>query len=290
MTSFSDLLASTPFLVRCLNAALASVAACILAILLSRRRTWSLPARHVVLVAAIVISLLAPLVVPLFHPPANWAFGVSATADRTEPKAGPQPNRMTESANSQEPPTSNSVPIPVADTHSNRPVIAEPPVVPQVAAVPDSPPRAPAQQQPTVARTDWLRVLGSLVCGLWFAGIAFGGLRFILSLVRLKIWMQTLTASDSPLLATAARWAAKEVGLRKEVGVQCSSGLPTPVTVGLIRPRIVVPVGIESSLSSEQLRQSCCTKWPTLRGGICGSVCFSKSRKSATGGIRSCAS
>ncbi len=254
MSSFSDLLVSTPFLVRCLNAALASAAACALAILLSRRRTWSLPARHAVLVAAIVISLLAPLVVPLFHPPAIWAFGVSATADRVEPTAGSQPNRLIPSANSQESPASNPIPIPVADTNPNRPVVAEPPVVRRVAAVPDSPPRSPAHEEPTVTAADWVRMLGSLLCGIWFVGIAVGGLRFILSLVRLKVWRQTLTASDSPLLAVAARWAAKEMGLRKEVGVQCSNCLPTPVTVGLIHPRIVVPAGIESSLSKEQWR------------------------------------
>ena len=61
MTSLPQLLLPADFLIPCLNAAVASLVACGIAVALSRRTAWSLPVRHALLAAALAVSLTAPL-------------------------------------------------------------------------------------------------------------------------------------------------------------------------------------------------------------------------------------
>jgi len=252
MRYLADLSMPAGFLVHCLNAATASSLACAIAVVLSRRSTWSLPARHALLVAALITSLTAPLVIRMFHLSSVWAIRVSEIFDQSSPVF----ERQSIGSTHQEgvPKSQISASIPVAETHADRLPIAVSPAVASVSVVPDAIAPAPIPEQPFVRTPKWARIIGTLVCGVWFAGIAVGVGRAILGFAKLRRWIQTVSVAESPALSRAARSAADGVGLRKEIAVYRSNRLPSPVTFGLLRPRIVVPAGIEASLPFDQLR------------------------------------
>ena len=74
-------LLSMDFLIYCLNAAIAALVACAIALVLSRRADWTLPTRHALLVAGLATSLLIPLTVPMVHLPTVWAIPIADTID-----------------------------------------------------------------------------------------------------------------------------------------------------------------------------------------------------------------
>jgi beta-lactamase regulating signal transducer with metallopeptidase domain len=254
MTSLSVATLSAEFLVHCLNVAIGSVVACAIALILSRRQTWSLPARHVLLVVGLAAGLLAPLAALMIPMPALWTIRGPQIASR------PATSGATSAADRVEVSPAAAAPafeaLPNAEPSADRSIDAESAaILPSSAASTPLPhPSAPLGEQPSVAVIDWPTRIGTLLCALWFAGIVAGFFRAILRVVRFRRWMQTVSAVESPLLAAAARRAADAVGLRNEVTVYSSSLLPAPVTLGLTRPRIVVPAGIESLLPSDQLR------------------------------------
>lgn len=252
MTWLSDVLLPAGFLIHCLNVALASIVACALAVVLSQRQTWSLPTRHALLVAALAASLLAPLVAPLLPLPPLWTIPGPETVGPSKKSAASQPTGNSSQADSAASPVSDA--FPVVETNSDPSLISEPAVIMSgsFASTPVS--RAVLPEQPAAASTEWAWIIGTLLCDLWFVGIVTGLVRAVLFVARFRRWMQTVSFSESPPLAAAARWAANGVGLKKEIAVYCSNVLPAPVTLGLIHPRIVVPAGIESILPPDQLR------------------------------------
>lgn len=254
MTSFTELLPPAGFLVHCLNAALAPVVACAVAIVLSRRSSWSLPARHALLVIALVASLAAPVASPLFRWPSIWAIQMTAKSEGPLPAVDLQPNAPIDSSQAVAPPVANAPAIPAAETNHDRPELAEAAVIPRISAAADPSSPAPVQELQFPTTTEWARIMGALLCGLWFIGIAVGSARAIFGLAKLRRWMRTVAVADHPVLSAAARQAAEAVGLKSDVVVSRSDVLPAPVTLGLFRPRIVVPAAIESTLPSDQLR------------------------------------
>jgi beta-lactamase regulating signal transducer with metallopeptidase domain/thiol-disulfide isomerase/thioredoxin len=254
MTSFSYLLLPSGFLVHCLNAALAPVVACAVAVVLSRRSTWSLPVRHALLVTALVASIAAPIASPLFRLPTIWAIRVTSNPERPLPAVDLQPKALIHSPQAVEPPVANAISIPVAETNNDRPEFAEAAVIPPVSVVADPSPPAPIQKLQFPTMTEWARIIGTLLCGLWFVGIAVGSVKAIFGLATLRRWMQTVSVAENPILSAVVRQAADGVGLQSDFVVSGSDLLPAPVTFGLFRPRIVVPAGIEATLPSDQLR------------------------------------
>ena len=219
MTSLSDVVLATGFLVFCLNAALGSVVACAIAVILSRRSTWSLPVRHALLAAALAASVMAPLVIPLFHVPSVWAIGVSETSEPFQ-----QPTRavaVQPTGNIRQPPPEEATPlansIPVVEAERVRSTTVAPAHVPPVAVAPESNPLAPVREQPALATTEWARILGSLLCGIWFAGIAAGMLTWRDRVRRpvLRRWIQDCFCcreSRSSLAAAAPDDCGRRVG------------------------------------------------------------------------------
>lgn len=251
MTSLVELSFSPAFLTHCFNAALASTVACAMAIALGRRQAWSLPVRHGMLVAALVVSLAAPLLMPLVDPPSLFTVELAEKVDGSRASAEPteaaavRPRPLSES--------SDSTPVTFTaneDPQTITPLAASAPV-PAVASV--SRP-APVPKRPRLSATELLRPVGTLVCMVWLAGIFFATGRAIVFLVRFKRWQQTIVTADSAPLLEAARWAARRAGLRHEIAVFRCDVLPAPVTFGLFRPRVAVPDDIESGLTLDQLR------------------------------------
>ena len=181
MTLLSEILLPAGFLIHCLNVALASVVACAIAVVLSRSPAWSLPARHALLVGALAASLLAPLVAPLLPLPPLWTIrspetvGPPKTAVATQMTGNIGQTEATASADWES--------IPVAETAATASPISEPAVI-----LPGSAAHAPISHEPLPERlasntTEWAWITGSLLCGLWFVGIAAGLVRAILCVV-----------------------------------------------------------------------------------------------------------
>lgn len=252
MSAFSEMLLPAGFLVHCLNAAVASVVVCTISVLLSRRSTWSLPVRHAVLVAGLAVGLIVPLVIPLCPVPAIWSIWISDTLDP------PQTSPVSQSIGSLHQNGDLGAPTvisrPVAEAQAVGLTIKKSAVIPPVANVAEPIPAAPILEQPTLSTSLRWQIVGTVLCGSWLVGIAISLGRTIVGLSKFRRWLQTLSVLDSPLIDAAAGEAAEEVGLRSTVVIYHSALLPAPVSYGLLRQRIVVPLGIEFELSFDQLR------------------------------------
>jgi len=275
MTSLSDVLPPAALLVFAFNAAFASLAVCATAVVLSRVLSRSLPARHALLVVAIAVCLVAPLVMPLLHVPAVWTIQIAETGEESSAPAASKPaDAKPPAAGREQAPPSPATPILRLEPNAADGADAEqsaivPPVVAPSAAESrsESPPAAasdaiaPAQASGQADRfiaaarlPKWGQILGTLLCGVWCLGVAGGLVKAVLSIVRLYRWMQTVSLAESPVLLAAAKWAADSAGLPRPIPVHRSGLAPAPASFGLFHPRIVVPNGIESSLSADQLR------------------------------------
>jgi len=248
MNSLLQLSLPAGFLMYCLNAAVASLVACAIAVVLSRRAAWSLPMRHAMLVAAFTACLTAPLFVPLFNLPSLWAINV----EQLPPLAVSKP--METSQREEEPVLPVMTADPVTEVIAPHPTSVVPATVVPVSTVPERPPLAPVRERPSLTTGEWARVIGTLFCGVWIIGITVGMARAIVDLVKLQRLLQSVAVSDNELLAAAARRAADSLGLGGAIPIYHSNLLPAPVTFGLLRARIVVPAGLVTSLSPDQLR------------------------------------
>lgn len=246
-----DVSFSPAFLTHCLNAALASTVACAIGIALSRRQAWSLPVRHGVLVVALVVSLAAPLLMPLVELPSLFTVEMSAKVDGSRASAEPA-----EAAAVRPRPVSNLADSAAVSVTANDDPQATAPIAASasVPAVASASRPAPVPARPPLSATELVRPLGTLLCVVWLAGIFFAIGRAIVFLARFKRWQQSIVAADSPPLLEAARWAARRVGLRHEIAIFRCDVLPAPVTFGLFRPRVVVPSDIASHITPDQLR------------------------------------
>ncbi|MDB5391584.1 MAG: blaR, partial [Planctomycetaceae bacterium] len=258
MNVFSEFLLSAGFLVHCLNAAVGSLVVCSISVVLSRRTRWSLPVRHALLVGGLAVGLIVPVVVPWCSLPAVWSIQIAGTFDRPQlPSDSPVSGGIDEI---EEPRLATSKFVPIAQTppvrSSEKRTVNTPSVSvePPVTVVSESIPVQVITERVSDATPHWSRIVGVSLCGIWFVGIVVCLVRAILGLVKLRLWKQTISAVDSPVIDAAACAAAEGVGLRKKIEVCRSTLLPAPVTFGLIWPRVVVPVGIESHLSFDQLR------------------------------------
>lgn len=251
MTTLLNFVLPAEWLVQGMNAALAALLACAAAVAASRCRAWPLPTRHALLVAALAISVAAPLVSPFCNLPSPWTISL--------PAASVEPQTMEVAANpSAALPavavSSDSVPISTAETNSAPTPMLESDPPPAVATVVNETPAAEIRAQHVAQPIPWLRLAGTVLCGLWFVGIVVGLARAVLSLMRLRRWFGAVSLADDAVLTSAVRRAADRIGLRDPVAVYSSNVLPAPVIFGLLRPRIVVPAGIESELTFEQLQ------------------------------------
>ena len=85
------------------------------------------------------------------------------------------------------------------------------------------------------------------------------GAAFFLALVALG-WARLLrgawrgSVSADPRVGPAFDAARRELGLRRHVRVVESEGVPAPVTIGFLRPTVVLPTGLARSLADGELR------------------------------------
>jgi beta-lactamase regulating signal transducer with metallopeptidase domain len=103
------------------------------------------------------------------------------------------------------------------------------------------------------AGIDWPVVL--LV--LWLAGLVIGGIIDLRRLARTRSVMRRSSPATEQTAATAATLAAA-IGLRRTPAVRMSSETTTPLVVGVLQPRILLPGNGAAPLSEDEERMALC--------------------------------
>ncbi|MBJ6764432.1 M56 family metallopeptidase [Myxococcaceae bacterium JPH2] len=89
--------------------------------------------------------------------------------------------------------------------------------------------------------------------GLWLVGVLGGLLRLSLAWRRTsRWWVRPATPASSALRQTVSS-VAERLGLRRAVRVVESPFAPSPLVLGVVRPLLVLPRGVEERLAPEQL-------------------------------------
>jgi beta-lactamase regulating signal transducer with metallopeptidase domain len=211
-----------------LNMAIASCLICglgLAALCLCRNRPA--PVRHGLLLAVLVLLLFSPV---LFWCAGylGWGLGIPlATSSPSEVQHGPSGLAFWLSSETD---TVSPADAPLSGEISSLPV---------------------GWSDMTIFAT---QAAGALLVAVWGIGTAIifvGFLRGLATLARLRA---TLVAVRDPELAAAATETFRLLGIRQRVGLHHTPLTLTPFSLGLIRPRIVLPHGLAGCLNAEQLR------------------------------------
>ncbi|MGD9636241.1 MAG: M56 family metallopeptidase [Pirellulales bacterium] len=89
---------------------------------------------------------------------------------------------------------------------------------------------------------------------LWAAGILWNFLRLILGLLRLRALWTSCRISTSEHIVELSQGIGSAMGLARAPAVYESPAVAAPLTLGLVRPCIVVPMEVASQLTVEQLQ------------------------------------
>lgn len=258
MNSITNLVLPDEVLIRFLNVAVAAFLVCGIALIVSGRARNSLPMRHALLVAGLAGSLVGPVIIPLLHLPTLWAL---APQEKSEPvPAEPESQSVTIARRDAVLQPVISIPTQITGDIERQPLKSKPLTTKseqRPAGAPssqDAVPHAPIPPRISWTLSNMARLTGTLFGAIWTLGTAIALIRATVCVAKLRRWMRSVAVADSPHLASAIQCAADRVGLHRSVTVYQSSVLPAPVTMGLIRPCIVVPTGIESTLPPDQLR------------------------------------
>ena len=142
---------------------------------------------------------------------------------------------------------------------SMRPFLV-PPAVPRPTPVPDSSPREEAVRPERVAepavvpmRVPTFREVASCLLWVWLGVLVFSVGRMVRDLLRLRTLRRSLTPSPSLAAVDLLREAARSVGLVKPPRLYESAAVPVPVVIGPVRPVVVLPAGMATTLDREKL-------------------------------------
>ena len=142
---------------------------------------------------------------------------------------------------------------------STRPFLV-PPAVPRPTPGPDSSPREEAVRPERVAepavvpmRVPTFREVASCLLWVWLGVLVFSVGRMVRDLLRLRTLRRSLTPSPSPAAVDLLREAARSVGLTQPPRLYESAAVPVPVVIGPVRPVVVLPAGMATTLDREKL-------------------------------------
>ena len=218
------------------NVAIAVTLACALGVAATRLlRSRPAPVRYGLLLAALLMALGAPGAVWIGSAVDICPLRVPIAA--AEEQAGP----MVWGAEPQ--------PV-VLVVESPAPAAPETPVEPMPAEVaPLGPPKAPA-----ATPIPWSRLLVAAAVVVWTAGTVIGLAVMGRGLVLVWRLRGTLKPTDDGRPAQAAAWAAGVLGVSRPVEVRLSPSVPAPLSIGLVRPVIVLPEAMVSALEETDLQ------------------------------------
>ncbi|MCP3920845.1 MAG: tetratricopeptide repeat protein [bacterium] len=94
----------------------------------------------------------------------------------------------------------------------------------------------------------------SLVAGVWAAGVVFGLLRLLAGAYTTLRLRRHARPADEPRLLRARAAAAQALGNDSLPVPHTSPHVPVPMATGLLRPRVLLPTGLGSSLDAQSLR------------------------------------
>ena len=214
------------------NVAIAVTLACTLGVAATRLlRSRPAPVRYGLLLAALLLALGSPGIV--------WIGSASGICPLRVPLAAPE---------EQAGPTA-----PAAELEPMAPWVEGP--APAASETPvEAPPAAPVSAEVPKAPIPWPRLLVAAAIVVWAVGTAIGLAVMGRGLVLVWRLRGTLRPAADRRLARAAAWAARVLGLSRPVEVRLSPSVPVPLSIGLVRPVIVLPEAMVTTLAEADLQ------------------------------------
>ena len=114
-------------------------------------------------------------------------------------------------------------------------------------------------------------IAGTILLGIWLAGILVMVVRTARSSLRLQNIRQSALPLQNPAIRRLYRHCLKELHIRKEIPIYSTAFLQSPVITGFLRPRIYLPIHIISDYSktdTDKLCQASCGSCPSGMDGL----------------------
>ena len=114
-------------------------------------------------------------------------------------------------------------------------------------------------------------IAGTILLGIWLAGILVMVVRTARSSLRLQNIRQSALPLQNPAICRLYRHCLKELHIRKEIPIYSTAFLQSPVIIGFLRPRIYLPIHIISDYSkidTDKLCQASCGSSPSGMNGL----------------------
>ena len=202
-------------------------------------RSKSIPLRRAVLVGALIALTLLPAVSALYHTSdISWNLTALFNADPSG-----------EWTDGQRPASNPALPGSEADTSAAR---DKSKIAPNRASVSETT-RAPAYPTPAKKLFPSAETMNILIV-VWLAGAAALLVRLVygwLFLLRLK---RNLVRLRDSRVTRIVKTACSVLGIRFRPAVYTSRILESPVTFGLLTPRLVLPAALHTTLTDDELR------------------------------------
>ena len=219
--------------------------AAVMAVITRSMQRGSARSRYCVLVIAMASCVAVPLV--------TWRLLPGNALD-------PQTNR----SNSSNRKSSSVLPSDLANLRSGTehrfPGHAPGIVKTEVATVDRRDTAAPTEENSSKPRQPWVESIGSLlrpwlawIVAAWFAGVTLFSLRPLIGWQMLRRLRCTGVSAVSHEVQAALARVSLGLGLRRVVTVLQSTLVPAPVVIGYVRPVILLPVSLLTSIPPSQL-------------------------------------
>ncbi len=114
-------------------------------------------------------------------------------------------------------------------------------------------------------------IAGTILLGIWLAGILVMVVRTARSSLRLQNIRQSALPLQNPAIRRLYRHCLKELHIRKEIPIYSTAFLQSPVITGFLRPCIYLPIHIISDYSktdTDKLCQASCGSCPSGMDGL----------------------
>ena len=114
-------------------------------------------------------------------------------------------------------------------------------------------------------------IAGTILLGIWLAGILVMVVRTARSSLRLQNIRQSALPLQNPAICRLYRHCLKELHIRKEIPIYSTAFLQSPVFTGFLRPRIYLPIHIISDYSkidTDKFCQASCGSSPSGMNGL----------------------
>lgn len=242
------------FLLNVITVVVVASGATLLASLVWGRK--SVPLRHGLLVCGLVVVLLAPLITWMAQRTnLGWTYVSHQEMPIHTPSSEPIPDAASVAVGlAEDPPIDLLLIEPAGEPEAEIDLSVETAVEPVPVAASQS--ESVSHVLPIPVQVPWMRLIGTALAILWGIGSALCLLVLLVGMGRVRAFRRRLSQRGSSGLDASAVRAAHRVGLAKPPRVYVSSRVTSPMVIGLFRPVIVVPVGMEDQCTPAQLEDA----------------------------------